>query len=587
MGLIQKVFGLQSRKAKPLGVSARIDIADAKPDDRRHWASADALSLDGALSPTVRQTIRNRARYERLNNSYLAGISQTLASDLIGTGPRVQLSDNNSEDARQVEKAFYDWAVRINLADKLRTMRQAKLIDGESFAAMITNPALDGVQLDLRMIEADQVSTPLATIKEKASYEGSLVDGLEFDSVGNVTSYTVLRYHPGSNYHVSEIDFARIPAEQMFHWFTQIRPAQNRGLSEVAPCLRLFADLRRYTGAVIAAAETAADFAAFIHSNSPAAEVDEVEAFAAMEIEQRSLVTLPEGWNVSQLRAEQPTSTFGDFRRNIISEIGRSLQIPYAIAALDSSSHNYASARMDAQLYNKNTRVQRDEIERTILDRLFSNWLREAYLVGDISRQMESTKLDWSWQWDGQDHVDPVKEAKATETRLATNTTTLAAEYARQGKSWEQELNQRAVELKKLQELGLGAVEAPSSEGEQEEEPVEAQAVTADEGYKPPKAAQNEARKGLEWRKKFKRGGTAVGVARARDIANGKNLPIETIARIVSFFARHEKASKGAEGFRPGEKGFPSNGRIAWALWGGDPMKRSAEAIWKRHKAKK
>jgi len=484
VGLIQKVFGLQSRKTKPLGVSAKIDIADANPNDRRHWASADALSLDGALSATVRQTIRNRARYERLNNSYLAGIAQTVSSDLIGTGPRVQLSDNDSDEARKVEKSFYDWTVRINLADKLRTMRQAKLIDGESFAAMITNPALDGVQLDLRMIEAEQVSTPLATVKEKTSYEGSLVDGLEFDTFGNVTSYTVLRYHPGSNYHVSEIDYTKIPAAQMFHWFTQIRPAQNRGLSEVAPCLRLFADLRRYTGAVIAAAETAADFAAFIHSNSPAAEVDEVEAFAAMEIEQRSLVTLPEGWNVSQLRAEQPTSTFGDFRRNIISEIGRSLQIPYAIAALDSSSHNYASARMDAQLYNKNTRVQRDEIERTILDRLFRSWLQEANLVGDISRQMDADGLDWSWQWDGQDHVDPVKEAKATETRLATNTTTLAAEYARQGKSWEQELNQRAVEIKKLQELGLGAVEAPTNEDEQDEdeqdeEPVEAKAIAA------------------------------------------------------------------------------------------------------------
>ena len=134
---------------------------------------------------------------------------------------------------------------------------------------------------------------------------------------------------------------------------------------------------------------------------------------------------------------------------------------------------------MDAQLYNKNTRVQRDEIERTILDRLFSNWLREANLVGDISRQMDAEQLDWSWQWDGQDHVDPVKEAKATETRLATNTTTLAAEYARQGKSWEQELNQRAVELKKLQELGLGVAEAPQEDKQPEDdEPAEAKAYT-------------------------------------------------------------------------------------------------------------
>ena len=87
---------------------------------------------------------------------------------------------------------------------------------------------------------------------------------------------------------------------------------------------------------------------------------------------------------------------------------------------------------------------------------------------------------------------------------------------------------------------------------------------------KPTKGMVEEAKKGLEWRKEYGRGGTEVGVARARDISNGKNLSIETIKRMNSFFARHEKSSKGGEGFEPGQDGFPSAGRIAWALWGGD-----------------
>jgi hypothetical protein len=87
---------------------------------------------------------------------------------------------------------------------------------------------------------------------------------------------------------------------------------------------------------------------------------------------------------------------------------------------------------------------------------------------------------------------------------------------------------------------------------------------------KPTKGMIEEAKKGLEWRKEYGRGGTMVGVARARDIANGKNLSISTIKRMNSFFARHEKSSKQGEGFEPGEDGFPSRGRIAWALWGGD-----------------
>ena len=79
----------------------------------------------------------------------------------------------------------------------------------------------------------------------------------------------------------------------------------------------------------------------------------------------------------------------------------------------------------------------------------------------------------------------------------------------------------------------------------------------------------SEAKKGLAWRKEHGRGGTEVGVARARDIQNRKELSFDTVKRMYSFFSRHE-VDKKAEGFRPGEEGYPSAGRIAWALWGGD-----------------
>lgn len=89
---------------------------------------------------------------------------------------------------------------------------------------------------------------------------------------------------------------------------------------------------------------------------------------------------------------------------------------------------------------------------------------------------------------------------------------------------------------------------------------------------KPTAEMADEARRGLEWRDEYNRGGTAIGVARARDISNRTNLSPDTIRRMVSYFARHE-VDKDAQGFRPGEEGYPSAGRIAWALWGGDPGK--------------
>lgn len=94
---------------------------------------------------------------------------------------------------------------------------------------------------------------------------------------------------------------------------------------------------------------------------------------------------------------------------------------------------------------------------------------------------------------------------------------------------------------------------------------------------RPTEAMAAEAERGLAWREEFGRGGTAVGVARARDISNRVNLSPETIGRMVSYFARHEVDKQG-QGWSPGEDGYPSAGRIAWALWGGDPGRSWANA---------
>lgn len=87
--------------------------------------------------------------------------------------------------------------------------------------------------------------------------------------------------------------------------------------------------------------------------------------------------------------------------------------------------------------------------------------------------------------------------------------------------------------------------------------------------YKPTDGMKTEAQRGLDWREEYGRGGTEIGIGRARDIVAGRQLSEDVVKRMYSFFSRHE-VDKQAEGFRPGEEGYPSNGRIAWALWGGD-----------------
>lgn len=110
------------------------------------------------------------------------------------------------------------------------------------------------------------------------------------------------------------------------------------------------------------------------------------------------------------------------------------------------------------------------------------------------------------------------------------------------------------------------------------------------EGHVPTDSMASNARRGLELRREFGRGGTAVGVARARDIANKRSLSNDTVLRMHSFFSRHE-SNKSGKGWKAGEEGYPSNGLIAWLLWGGDSGKSWAEskrnAIMRERESKK
>lgn len=90
----------------------------------------------------------------------------------------------------------------------------------------------------------------------------------------------------------------------------------------------------------------------------------------------------------------------------------------------------------------------------------------------------------------------------------------------------------------------------------------------------PPLAVRRAAGEGLRARRAAppsQKGGTLVGVARARDLSNGRSVSETTLKRMVSFFARHE-VDKGGKTWPRKGKGWQ-----AWNLWGGDEGRRWAK----------
>jgi lambda family phage portal protein len=436
----------------------KYDSALTSDNNRRHWANSDGLSANAANSPDVRRILRNRARYEVANNSYARGIVLTLANDIVGTGPRLQLLTDDTEANRQIERAFNQWAKAVGLAEKLRTLRMAQTQDGEAFAVLTSNPRLDtDVQLDLRMVEAEQVKTPdLSWNNSEAN------DGIVFDKAGNPLEFHILREHPGGDTAFHQ-DYDRLPAESVLHLFRVDRPGQSRGVPEITPALPLFAMLRDYSLATLDAAKSAAYYAGIIYTDSPPhGETDAVESLDPIELDRNTLLTMPGGWKMAQLRAEQPTGTYAEFKHEILNEIARCLNMPFNVAAANSSGYNYASGRLDHQTYFKSIRVDQSHMESRVLDRILHAWFDEAVLIPGLLPTDIGPFAAWphQWFWDGHEHVDPAKEARAQAIRLDSFTTTLADEYARRGQDWETQLRQRADELRLMRELGLSEDEA-------------------------------------------------------------------------------------------------------------------------------
>jgi capsid protein len=456
------------------GIEARYESAASTKDNYKRWSWVDSLSPDALATSEVRKILRNRCRYEVRNNSYLSGMLLSLANDCIGVGPQLQMQTGNDALDTMIETSFWQWSREVRLAEKLRLMRVARAEAGEAFGILVSNPnLLHPVKMSLSVREAEEIADPaLLGVLQSDWY-----DGIRFDEYGNPVSYRVLRAHPGATGVLASLQlrYDDIKARYVLHYYRPARPGQRRGIPDVTPAIGIFMELRRTCEAVIAAYESAADFAAVLETDqSPDADeaIDSAgtttgttvtpQALDLVELTRRAATVLPRNYKLSQVKAEHPSANYEMFVNQKLREAARCLNMPFTIAALDSSQANMSAAYLDHQTYAKAILVDRDDME-VLLDRLLDQWMTEAVNTPDALPAMPD-RVSHSWRWPliG-NHADPMKVAVAQSQRLANHTTSLAAECGRNGDDWEEVLRQRAKEKARMRELGL-IEEQPSEE---------------------------------------------------------------------------------------------------------------------------
>lgn len=439
-------------------VKASWDSAQTNDQNRRHWAGADQLAPNAAITPAVRRTLRARSRYEVANNTYAKGIVDTLANYIVGTGPRLQMQTPDKVLNAQIEAEFAEWSAAVSLPQTLKTVKQSETASGEAFVLMQTNKRIKAAaKLSLKLIEADQIATPWPSPVP----EIDAVEGIESDESGFPLYYHVLRAHPGDLRRPVSLtnQFDRVPASAMLHLFKADRPGQKRGVPELTPALPLFALLRRYTLAAVSAAEAAALPSGVIQTDGAAdGDVADIEPLDQVPMDRNTWLTLPHGWKIGQFKAEHPTTTYPAFKNELLKEIARAVNMPFNIAAGSSEGYNYASGRLDHQGFLLTVAIEQNRMVNIIVNPIFDAWMFEMVRISGLlppkARQLTS-KFPHRWFWDGPGHVDPAKEAMGQEKRLLNGTTNLAIEYGKIGKDWLPEIEQRGKEIELMRELGI------------------------------------------------------------------------------------------------------------------------------------
>ncbi len=403
----------------PPPVRGRYDSAMTDGHNQQHWLAADALDADAANSRTVRERIARRSRYEIGNNGQGKGIQLTQANYVVGRGPKLRVQTQSDGFNRMVEAAWKRWSAEVKLARKLRTALKSKVCDGESFLIAAQNPRLKHpVKLDLRGIECEQVSSPYAAFDKP-----NRVDGIQFDEFGNALWYDVLRYHPGGVLGSLADKPERIPAEFVMHLMRQDRPGQHRGLGELHPSLNLFANGRRFREAVVAAAENIANFSLFLKTQqSPSEGADPVRPFSTLPIEKSMLTALPWGYDAFQPKAEQPSASYPEFTRGMACEQARPLNMPYNIAAADSSGYSFSGGKLDHLTYFVSVDVEQAEIEEQVLEPLFELFFTEAVKRYGW-RVAAETVPSHTWDWPRKPVIDETKTATARKLDLSSGVT--------------------------------------------------------------------------------------------------------------------------------------------------------------------
>lgn len=298
-------------------------------------------------------------------------------------------------------------------------------------------------------------------------------------------------------------------------------PDSPRGISIMAPILKVIAQSDQLADATLATALLQTIFAAVIKSPEPSEEafqaiqtladtgVGKVEGVdqlaqdfidvwgARFEALKSGGINLADTARIGHLgpgeeldfkTAGTPGGNYLPFNKNLQREMARRLGVSIESFSMDFTDASYSSVRMATATIHPIATRRRERIPAPFCQAVYEAFLDEKVATGAIPFKggyrafaANRDKACWAeWQGPAKPSADDWKGANAAKVRLETGVSSLADECAEYGRDWEETAAQRERELKALTGMGLpnpfermrggGGPEGGAVEGDRERE---------------------------------------------------------------------------------------------------------------------
>ena len=400
-----------------------------------------------------------------------------MRTNIIGTGiklkPKInkkilELSDEEADEIQNRIQTIWELWANSTECDSERQSNFyqlqslafiTQLIDGECFVLLpLKESNNDFFELKIKLIDSARCVTPYSSNVDAKN-------GVELNAAGEVVAYWFINDKLSLQPKRIQVT-GKNGRRNILVLMEKERIGQRRGVPLLAPVIEMLSQITKFTNAELMNAVVSSMFSVFITSDLNANPISDLFQEKQSEKENNyslgsgTIMELEPGQDVKFAEPTRPNTQFDNFLFSMCKQLGAALEIPVEVL-LSNFNASYSASKASLEEVWKMYLMRRSWIVANFCQPIFEEWLDEAVAKGYIKLKgyfdnplIRKAYQQAEWYGETQSQLDPYKEVKAAELRIATGISTVAREArAINGSDWKDNIEQRKIEKKAMEGL--------------------------------------------------------------------------------------------------------------------------------------